>query len=526
MSGPARTEELGGRRAVAVLTANTLAFTVCFAVWMMNGVLVTHLVNNRVFDWSKSQMAALMAIPVLTGSLTRLPVSILTDKFGGRPVYTALMLVAAVPTWFLSTAGDYDDFWWLSLGFGLSGASFAVGIAFTSVWFPKERQGLALGIFGAGNAGSALTSAFAPMILRSLTDGGADPEGWRTLPKVYAAALAATAVLFFVCTTNRRAPGARAKTLVQRLAPLRYLKVWRFSLEYFLVFGGFVALSQWLIPYYVGAYGMSLVAAGWVASSFSWPSGVIRSLGGWMSDRWGGRAVMYWVLGFCVAACLLLCVPRMDITSPGEPVTAVVKGTVEVVEPHRIVVSGKEYAVRARSGVAAPVPSDDDVLIFPTIESWQEPAVMAGDVVERRGLLARGVTHIYFQANVWVFTILVFVLGIAMGIGKAAVYRNIPDDYPTDVAVVGGIVGVIGGLGGWACPLFFGWMLGGWGVWTTCWLFFLALSVACLVWMHWAVRKRLKAEAPEALWHVEHAGYAAPPGASDAAEGARTGRLA
>ena len=198
------------------------------------------------------------------------------------------------------------------------------------------------------------------MILRSLTGGGTDPEGWRTLPKVYAAALVATAVAFFLCTTNRKAPGTQSKSLAQRLEPLRYLTVWRFSLEYFLVFGGFVALSQWLIPYYVGAYGMSLVAAGWVASSFSWPSGVIRSLGGWMSDRWGGRAVLYWVLGVCVAACLLLCVPRMDITSPGEPVTAVVKGTVEVVEPHRIVVSGRDYAVRARTGDRTAAPSDED----------------------------------------------------------------------------------------------------------------------------------------------------------------------
>jgi NNP family nitrate/nitrite transporter-like MFS transporter len=481
-------DDYGKGRAVLTLVMNTFAFTICFAVWMMNGVLVTFLANNRIFDWSPGQMAQLMAIPVLTGALMRLPVSVLTDKFGGRPVYTCLMLLAAVPTYLLSTATGYDDFWWLSLGFGLSGASFAVGIAFTSVWFPKERQGLALGIFGAGNAGSALTSAFAPMMLRSLTDGGANPEGWRALPKIYAAVLVGTAVLFFLATKNRKAPDSASKTLSQRLAPLRHVKVWRFSLEYFLVFGGFVALSQWLIAYYVGAYGMSLVMAGWVASSFSWPSGVIRSLGGWMSDRWGGRVVMYWVLGFCVAACALLCVPRMDIQSPGEPVMAAVKGKVEKVEPGKVVVSGRDYRVRPQSASSVGLGRDEEALIFPTIESWQETVVKPGDAVERKGLLARGVTHVYFQANVWVFTVLVFVLGIAMGIGKAAVYRNIPDDFPKDVAVVGGIVGVIGGLGGWACPLFFGWMLGGWGIWTTCWMFFLALSVVCLVWMNLALR--------------------------------------
>ena len=478
-------------RARIALWASTVAFTVCFAVWMMNGVLVTHLVNTRVFDWSKSQMAALLAVPVLTGALVRLPVSVLTDKYGGKPVFGTLMLLAAIPTWLLSTANDYDGFWWLSLGFGLAGASFAVGIAFTSIWFPKERQGLVLGIFGAGNAGSALTSAFAPMLLRRFCAGDAGIEGWRSLPKLYAVVLAATAIAFLLVTTNKRAPDGATKSMAQRLQPLRYLRVWRFSLEYFLVFGGFVALSQWLIAYYVGGYGMTLVMAGWIASIFSWPSGVIRILGGWLSDRFGGRAVLYWVLGACATACLLLCVPQMDITSPGEAVTALVSGEVESVTPEKIVVSGREYALKTQKSSSAGLAKDEEALIFPTIESWQEPVVVAGQSVQRKERLARGVTHVYFQANVWVFTGLVFVLGIAMGIGKAAVYRNIPDDYPKDVAVVGGIVGVIGGLGGWACPLFFGWMLSGWGIWTTCWVFFFALSVVCLVWLRLSERKRV-----------------------------------
>ena len=477
------------KRANVALWMSTIAFTVCFAVWMMFAVIGIPIKKELALN--ETQFGLLAATPVLTGSLMRLPVSILTDKYGGKPVFGALMLLAAVPTWLLSTAQGYDDFWWLSLGFGLSGASFAVGIAFTSVWFGRERQGLVLGIFGAGNAGSALTSAFAPMLLSSYTTGNADVEGWRELPKLYAYVLAATAVLFLLVTTNRRAEGGATKTLVQRLAPLKHVKVWRFSLEYFLVFGGFVALSQWLVAYYVGAYQMPLVTAGLVASLFSWPSGVIRALGGWLSDRFGGRAVLYWVLGFCVTCCALLCVPRMDIESPGEATLALVPGTVESVSAQEIVVSGRSYALRTQSaGSAGAKDRDERALVLPTIESWQEPAVKVGDQVQRKGLLATGRTHIYFQANVWIFTGLVFVLGLAMGIGKAAVYRNIPDDFPADVAVVGGIVGVIGGLGGWACPLFFGYLLGGWGIWTTCWLFFLALSIACLLWLRLSERRK------------------------------------
>jgi NNP family nitrate/nitrite transporter-like MFS transporter len=195
----------------------------------------------------------------------------------------------------------------------------------------------------------------------------------------------------------------------------------------------------------------------------------------------------------------------MDIESPGEATLALVPGTVESVSAEKIVVSGRAYGLRPQSSRSAGAKDrDEKALVLPTIESWQEPAVKVGDHVGKKGLLATGRTHIYFQANVWIFTALVFVLGLAMGIGKAAVYRNIPDDFPNDVAVVGGIVGVIGGLGGWACPLFFGWMLGGWGVWTTCWIFFLALSVACLVWLHLSVRRRLKEKAPAALFAVEH----------------------
>ena len=285
------------KKATIVLTMNTLAFTVCFAVWMMNGVLVTFLIDNGLFNWDKSQIGWLIGIPVLTGALIRLPVGILTDKYGGRIVYTILMLVAAVATYLLSYANSYGQFMIASLGFGISGASFAVGIAYTSVWFDKKSQGTALGIFGAGNAGAAVTAMGAPTLLSYLTNQGANIEGWRTFPKIYAAALLLMAIIFYFATYPKKVEGAQTKTLAERLAPLKVMRVWRFGLYYFLVFGGFVALAQWLIPYYVNVYTMSVAAAGMMTSIFSLPSGVIRALGGWMSDKFGARPVMYIVLG-------------------------------------------------------------------------------------------------------------------------------------------------------------------------------------------------------------------------------------
>jgi NNP family nitrate/nitrite transporter-like MFS transporter len=502
-------------KAIRVLILNTLAFTVCFAAWMMNGVLATFLVDNGLEQWDRVELGWLIGIPVLTGSVMRLPLGVLTDKYGGRTVYTLLMLCSAVPMWLLSYASGYREFLWCSLGFGLSGASFAVGIAYTSVWFPKERQGTALGIFGAGNAGSAVTSMCAPSLLKWLTSEGANLEGWRNLPRIYAGFLALTAIVFFVFTHEKKVEEAQGKTLRQRLAPLNNVRVWRFGVYYFFVFGGFVALAQWLIPYYVSVYEMSLVTAGVMATIFSLPSGVVRAAGGWLSDRFGARAVMYWVLGVSVLCCALLIVPRMDIQAPGQGVIAAGPSRVTDVSNDSIVVGDKTLALRQRPTDSVNLMNDPTALILPKFEFWQEPVVRAGDTVKRKQLLARGVTHIYFQANVWIFTGLVFLLGIAMGIGKAAVYKHIPDYFPTEVGVVGGIVGVIGGLGGFVCPIIFGYMLEHTGIWTTTWIFFFVVALVCLAWMHVVVRRMMRARVPELLSDIEHASvHASAPAAA------------
>jgi MFS transporter, NNP family, nitrate/nitrite transporter len=495
-------------RGLTVLTMNTIAFTVCFAAWMMNGVLITFLVENGLYDFSKSEIGWLIGIPVLTGSLVRLPVGIWTDEYGGRKVFTLVLLVAALAMYLTSYADSYLGFALGGLGFGLAGTGFAVGIAYTSVWFKKENQGTALGIFGVGNAGASLTSIFAPQVLNWLTDGGANLEGWRNLPKLYAASLLVMAVIFFFATFEKKAENGRGRTFVQRLAPLKVMRVWRFGLYYFFVFGGYVALSQWMIPYYVNAYQMSIATAGLVAAIFSLPSGVIRALGGWMSDLWGARAVMYWVLGVSLICCAMLIVPRMDIETPGAGVNALVGGTITNVGADFVELTTKggivrKFPFKPRAAVAE-VKRDEGILVWPTVTNWQEPIVGIGDEVVRKQLLARGISHIFFQANVWIFTGIVFVLGIAMGIGKAAVYRHIPDYFPTDVGVVGGIVGVIGGLGGFVCPIIFGYLLEGTGLWTSCWIFFGALVIACLAWMHLVVRSIMAKEAPDALRLIEH----------------------
>jgi NNP family nitrate/nitrite transporter-like MFS transporter len=486
-------ETLVTGRAHRILALNTIAFTVCFACWMLNGVLVTFLAGNQVFDWGPVEIGWLLGIPVLTGSIFRLPAGMLTDKYGGRPVFGILLLLCAIPMFFLSQANSFFSFALCSFGFGLTGVGFAVGIAFTSVWYPKNWQGTALGIFGAGNAGAAITTMLAPTILNNLTKNGEHIEGWRTLPIIYAGALVVMGVIFLLFTKNKK-PQSSGKTVGQMLKPLQSMRVWRFGLYYFLVFGCFVAFSQWLVPYFTNVYYLPLVTAGFFATAFSLPSGLIRAVGGWMSDRFGGRKIMFWVLGSSLIICFMLIVPKMEVHSPGRGINARIPGTVTEISATSVKVGNIDYKLKQKSGKMDQM--ETDMLIFPTKEVWQEPLVKVGDKVKKNQLIVKGNSVIYFQANVWIFVVLVFLIGSIWGIGKAAVYRLIPDYFPNEVGVVGGMVGVIGGLGGFVCPIIFGYLLEGTGLWTSCWMFMFFLSAICLLWMYNVVQKLNRKDNP------------------------------
>lgn len=494
-------------RAISVLAANTMAFTVCFAVWMMYGVLVTHLVGRQLYAFGTDEIGWLIGIPVLSGSLLRLPVGMLTDRFGGRPVMVVLLLASALAVYLVSLADGFWDFLLAGFGFGIAGASFSAGVAYTAVWFPPRQQGTALGIFGAGNAGAALTAMIAPRLLETLTDGGLDPEGWRMLPRLFALALVVTTVLFWFTTFPRRAMDD-GQSLRERLAPLGTARVWRFGLYYFLLFGGFVALSQWLIPYYVNVYTLSVVSAGTLASAYSLPSGLFRAVGGWLSDRVGARAVMYWVLGSGMILLLLLFPPRVELLAPGQGIPADRPGRVVAVTDHEVVVGEDRYALQHVASSTAELSvgihqPDERHLLLPTASFRQTPVVAVGDSVIKGQLLVRGVTQIYFQANVRIFTGLVVLLGVAMGIGSGAVFKHVANYFPGRVGVVGGVVSMLGALGGFAFPILFGYFLTATGIWTTAWMLLAVVAFACLVWMHLVIRRMMTGAVPALMREVE-----------------------
>src|SRR5262249_42826638 len=353
-----------------------------------------------------------------------------TDQYGGRLVYTAVMLSAALATWLLTFAYDYPTFLLAALGVGIAGGSFAVGVAYVSKWYPREQQGTALGIFGAGNIGAAVTKFAAPFIMVAY--------GWKAVANIWAIAIAVMAIVFWLTTRDdpqleqRRRSGAKPEPLRAMLATLKKIQVWRFSLYYFIVlvslfalslyyffvFGAFVALALWLPRYLIGVYGLDITTAGLIGACYSVPASLFRIYGGVLSDRYGARRVMYWTLGMSVACCFILSYP---------PTEYVVQGI-------------------------------------------------------------RGPMTFKLETGLVAFAVLVFVLGFFMSLGKAAVYKHIPVYYPHHVGSVGGCLGLVGGLGGFVLPILFGLANDLTGVWQSCFMLLFTIAGTSLVWMHVSIR--------------------------------------
>ncbi|STZ64016.1 Probable nitrate transporter narT [Moraxella lacunata] len=388
-----------------VLTSSTIAFTVCFMIWMMFAVLGIPI--QKALDLSETQFGLLAATPVLTGSLVRLPLGMMTDKYGGRIVFFALMIACVVPIFLMSYANAYWQFLVLGLFAGLAGGSFSVGIAYVAKWFEAERQGFAMGVFGAGNAGSALTKMIGPAIIVY--------GGWQFLPKVYAGIMLITAIGFwFMSFDKKEHRSASNASFASQLAVLKDPNVWRYSQYYSIVFGGYVALALWMTKYYVNEYGFSLQTAAFLAACFSLPGGVLRALGGWLSDKYSAHTVTWWVLW---ASFLFLFVLSYPQTS----------------------------------------------LVVQTVD---------------------GERAFHIGLNSTIFTILIFLLGIAFAIGKASVFKYLSDEYKDNMGAVSGVVGLAGGLGGFILPIMFGAAVDITGVRSSAFMIMFGVVWVSLVWIY------------------------------------------
>lgn len=392
-------------KAYSVLIVSTLAFTVCFMVWMMFGVIGIPI--KKALNLNATQFGLLTAMPILTGSLVRVPLGIWTDRYGGRIVMFVLMLTTVIPIWMMAYATEYWHFLVIGLFVGLAGGSFSVGTPYVARWFPKNRQGFAMGVYGAGNSGAAVNKFIAPALVVAF--------GWTMVPQVYAAVMLGMALLFWIFSASDPSHFVSSNiSFKDQLKALKDPKVLRYCQYYSIVFGGYVGLSLWMVQYYVGEFGLEIRTAALLAACFSLPGGVLRAIGGWLSDKYGAHQVTWWVMWVSWVCLFLLSYPQTDFT----------------------------------------------------IQTINGPQTY------------------HIGLNIYAFTSLMAILGVAWAFGKASVFKYIGDDYPNNIGTISGIVGLAGGLGGFILPIMFGVILDITGIRSSAFMLMYGVVWVSLIWMY------------------------------------------
>ncbi len=347
---------------MAAATRNLVLATVAFAVAFVGWSLISPLAKTFQddLDLSNTRTLLLTAVPVVLGSLMRIPAGILTDRVGARLMFPALLVVSAVPA---AAFGFVDGYWALIVvGFflGIAGASFAIGVPFVAGWYPRERQGFALGVYGMGNIGTAVAAFGAPAIV--------DLLGREALGIVAAALLVATAIMFrrLALEPERHGPPAHYADVLRA-----GWRLWRLALLYFVTFGGFVAMAVFLPKLLQDWFDLSRTDAGLRAAGFTVVATLARPVGGLLSDRVGAATVL-----------------------------AVV------------------FALVGLDALALALLSGDPTIVPVTIACL----TLAG----------------------------------FLGLGNGAVFKAVPQEFPSSTGAATGIVGAAGGLGGFFPPIVMG----------------------------------------------------------------------
>lgn len=320
------------------------------------------------------------------------------------------MILTVPPLLLLNYVHTFTGYLIMGLIIGISGTSFTLGIDYVSQWFERKHQGMAMGIFGAGNAGAAITLLIAPLIINYF--------GLKLVGPLFALGMIVITIVFiFLAPVNLNAKPIR-KTLAYHLAPLKKMTVWRFALYYYFVFGSFLGLLLWLPLYYVNAYQLSIQEAMAWTLVFALSSSLIRAVGGWYADQYGGRTVNWWVFWICLVCLFFLSYP---------PTTMIIHG------------------------------------------------------VERD-------VHLNININLAVFNVLIVIIGLAQGFGRASVYKMIHDYYPDQIGSVGGTVAMLGGVGGFTLPVLFGVGVDIAGVYSASFMLLYGVVATCMITMYFAFK--------------------------------------
>lgn len=279
------------------LFLSTTAFAVSFAVWGLIAALAPTF--TQIYTLTATQKSVMIALPVLLGSLGRIGAGMLADRFGGKRVMAALLVLSAVPAVAIGFSTSYNQLLVFGLLLGIGGTTFPVGVGFTSRWFAPEKQGTALGIYGMGNIGQSIAVFFAPVLAAQFGD-------WRVVFFVFAAVTLVWGVIFYLLAENDTTT-ARPRSLAEMIAPLkRSSTAWVLSLFYFLTFGGFVALALYMPTFLREIFNLTPTDAGARTAGFVVLATLMRPVGGSLSDKIGGAKVLIFVFAAIAALSLLL----------------------------------------------------------------------------------------------------------------------------------------------------------------------------------------------------------------------------
>lgn len=289
------------------LSAATLAFAANFSVWTLYAVLGLELRENLALN--ATQLGLFFSAPVLTGALGRIPAGWLSERYNPKNVFIWQMLLSAPPLFLLPYIDSLVAYLWLGLWIGISGTSFTIGIRYVTDWFETNRQGTVMGIFGAGNTGSAITLILAPFIV--------DNWGWDSIGPIYGLGLLLVAFFFMLVAPSRPYTPSTLQTKLSLTQALKQAQIWRFGLYYYFVFGSFLALILWLPQYYASAYKLNNTQAMAFTLFFVATSSMVRALGGWFADRYGGRSVNWTVFWVCIVCLFFISYPPTTMTIHG-----------------------------------------------------------------------------------------------------------------------------------------------------------------------------------------------------------------
>lgn len=391
----------------------TLAFAANFSVWTLYAAAVIPFSDKMGF--SLTQLGVLLASPMLTGALSRIPAGLLVIKFNVKKLFCLQMLICIPPLVLLTFVTDYNNLLIVGLWIGLSGSSFTFGINYINEFFDRKNQGTIMGIFGVGNAGAAINLVLTPEII--------ELWGWSYLGSTYAIGLVIIACLFCYMAPNVPAYNVPEQQNLNMSKhniseTIKSPHIWALGLYYYFVFGSFLALLMWLPYYYMHAYQMNIKQAMAFTLFFVATSSVVSAIGGWFADKYGGRTVNWSVFWVCLVCLFFLSYP---------PTTMTIHGV------------------------------NQDV-------------------------------HLTISINVWVFTALLFIIGVAQGFGRVSVFKVIHEQYPSNIADVGGFVASIGALGGCTLPILFGVSVDLVGIYSASFMVLYGVLALCMIAMYLALQ--------------------------------------